>query len=410
MSIRIQEEKGLFSLETAHTLYQAKADETGVLLHTWYGEKTGDDVSRLIRTANRGFSGNPYEMRERFDYSLDTLPQEWSTNGVGDYRPASLQAEQTNGSASVDWRYAGYRLLKGKAKPAGLPGLRGDAETEGLEIRLEDKAGGLSACLTYWVFEAQDVIVRSARIENRGEAAVMLGKAASACLDFFSGQKEVIHFHGRHAMERIPERIRVPAGGRLAFESRRGMSSHQSNPFVILCDPGTTEQQGACWGFMLMYSGNHLEEISMDQTGSTRVVCGIHPEGFSWKLEPGETFQTPECILSYSGGGLNALSGNYHRVIREEVLPPRWRGVKKPVLVNSWEACYFDFNADKLLKLAKAARELGMEMLVLDDGWFGRRNDDTTSLGDWTCNEGKLGCSLKELSEQIHAEGLRFGL
>ncbi len=410
MGIRIDEQDRLFSLETAHTLYQMKADETGVLLHTWYGPRTGTDMSYRIRTVNRGFCGNPFEMQDRLDYSLDTLPQEYAGNGVGDYRPAAVQAEGPDGSLSVDWRYAGYRLLKGKEKPEGLPGLRGNAGTEGLEIVLEDKVDGLAAHLTYWLFEQHDVIVRSARIENRGTAAITLTKAASLSVDMPYGQKQVMHFYGRHAMERIPERTAVPAGGRLAFESRRGMSSHQSNPFIILCDPDTTERQGVCHGFMLMYSGNHLEEAGADQAGSTRVVCGIHPEGFRWKLNPGESFQTPEAILSCSAEGLNALSRNYHRVIRDEVIAPRWRGAKKPVLVNSWEACYFGFDAEKLLKLAQSAAELGMEMLVLDDGWFGCRDDDTTSLGDWTCNEKKLGCSLKELSERIHALGLRFGL
>ena len=410
MSIRIDEKSRLFSLETAHTLYQIKADEMGVLLHLWYGPRTDADMSYRIRTANRGFCGNPYEAQDRMDYSLDTLPQEYSGSGVGDYRSSSVEAESTGGSMSVDWRYSGYRLLKGKEKPEGLPGVRGNADTEGLEIVLEDKANGLAAHLNYWLFEPYDVIVRSVRIENRGGEAVILTKAASLCADLPYGRKQVMHFHGRWAMERNPERVAIPAGGRLAFESRRGMTSHQSNPFIILCDPETTERQGDCAGVMLMYSGNHLEEVSSDQVGSTRVICGIHPEGFRWKLAPGESFQTPEAILSFSAEGLNALSRNYHRLIRDEVIPARWRGTKKPVLVNSWEACYFDFNAEKLLKLARNAAALGMEMLVLDDGWFGKRNDDTNSLGDWTCNEEKLGCSLKELSEKIHAEGLKFGL
>ena len=410
VSIRINEKERLFSLQTSQTEYQVKADQTGVLLHVWYGLKTGTDMSSRIRTANRGFCGNPYEMQTQFDYSLDTLPQEYSTDGVGDFRSAAAKVKLADGSQSVDWRYAGYRLLKGKEKPQGLPGVRGNAETEGLEIRLEDKVSGLNALLTYWVFEKQDVIVRSVKLENRGEKTIRLEKAASVCMDFPYGRKEVIHFHGRHAMERVPERTKIPQGGRLAFESRRGMSSHQSNPFIILCEPAATQRQGECWGFMLMYSGNHLEEVSADQTGSVRVVSGIHPEGFEWTLAAGESFQAPEAILSYSAEGLNALSRNYHRLIREEVIAPRWRKAKKPVLVNSWEACYFDFDAEKLLDLSRAAKDLGMEMVVLDDGWFGKRNDDTTSLGDWVCNEGKLGCSLKELSERIHGIGLKFGL
>ena len=408
MSIQIREKEKVFSLETRRSLYQMKADEYGVLLHLHYGRRTEEDMSYLIRTVNRGFSGNPYEARERLDYSLDTLPQEYSTSGVGDYRIPSVLVTLENGSASVDWRYAGYRLLRGEERPEGLPALRGDAK--GLEIRLEDKASGLNAFLIYRVFEEEDVIARSVRIENRGSGTVLLKKAASLCLDMDYGRQEIIHFHGRHCMERIPERLSIPKGGKLDFESRRGMSSHHSNPFVILCDPATTERQGECRGVMLMYSGNHLEEAGLDQTGSLRLVCGIHPEGFSWTLEPGESFQTPEAVLSFSEEGLNGLSRNYHRIIRERVIPARWQEAAKPVLVNSWEACYFDFDAEKILKLARSAKELGMEMLVLDDGWFDGRNDDTTSLGDWTADEQKLGCSLKELTDRVHREGMRFGL
>ena len=410
MGIRIDEKTRLFSLETDHTLYQMKVDGTGVLLHVWYGQRTDTDMSYRIRTANRGFCGNPFDEQKRFDYSLDTLPQEYSGNGTGDFRSAALEAEIWNGSVSVDWRYAGFNLLKGKVKPEGLPGVRGNEDTEGLEIILEDRTSGLIAYLTYWLFEQYDVIVRSVRVDNSEAEPVFLTKAASCCLDLPFGRKQVMHFPGRHAMERIQERTEIPAGGRLAFESKRGMSSHQSNPFIILCDPDTTERQGECTGFMLVYSGNHLEEVSADQTGSIRVICGIHPEGFRWKLAPGDSFRTPEVILSFSTEGLNALSRNYHRLIRDEVIPPRWRGVRKPVLLNSWEACYFNFDAEKLLMLAQNATELGMEMLVLDDGWFGYRNDDTSSLGDWVCNETKLGCSLKELSDRIHAQGLQFGL
>lgn len=410
MSIEIREQEGLFSLRTKNSFYQMKADRYGYLLHLYYGAPTGCDMSYRLRSMNRGFSGNPYEARMEPPYSPDTLPQEFSGCGTGDYRTAAVMAEHANGSVSVDWRYAGYRKLKGKPPMTGMPSLRGDAETEGLEILLEDPAGGLAARLQYWVFAEENVIARSAVIENRGGEEILLKKAASVCVDFPYEHPEVIHFHGRHCMERAAEKVRVPKGGCLTFESRRGMSSHQSNPFVILCDPETTENRGECWGFMLMYSGNHLEEIGMDQTGSVRIVSGIHPEGFGWRLAPGESFRTPEAILSRSGEGLNGLSRNYHRVIRDHVIPPRWRSGHRPVLVNSWEAAYFDFDAEKILRLARSARELGMEMLVLDDGWFGRRNDDTCSLGDWVPNEEKLGCSLAELSERVHALGLSFGL
>ena len=263
--------------------------------------------------------------------------------------------------------------------------------------------------MNYTVFEEEDVIVRSAKIVNRSEKTISLEKAVSACVDFPYGRYDLIHFHGRHCMERQAERIPLP-NGIASFGSRRGISSHHSNPFVILCDTDCTENAGNCYGFMLMYSGNHLEEAERDQTGSTRIVTGIHPDHFSWVLNPGDSFQTPEAILSFSTSGLNGLSGQYHRLLRQHVIPAKYQHTKRPVLINSWEAAYFDFNAEKILRFARSAKELGVEMLVLDDGWFGHRNDDKSSLGDWTVNEEKLGCSLRTLSEQIHALGMQFGL
>ena len=402
---------GLYSLETKNSLYQIKADEAGLLRHVYYGRKTEEDMSYLIRQADRGFSGNPYEKRDERSYSTDTLPQEYPTAGAGDYRIPALMTETENGSRTCELRFGGARKLKGKNKPEGLPGLRGNGDTEGLEIILKDQATGLTVHLIYYVFEEQDVITRSVMIENAGMGTVYLEKAASMSIDFFcGGPQEVIHFHGRHCMERIPERLSIPKGGYLTAGSTRGTSSHQNNPFIILCDRKTTENDGECRGFMLMYSGNHMEEIGTDQTGNTRLVAGIHPDFFRWKLEKGECFQTPEAILSYSSAGLNGLSRNYHHIIRDEVIRPQWRDADRPILLNSWEASYFDFDAKSLLNLARQAKALGMDMLVLDDGWFGKRDDDTSGLGDWVTNEKKLGCSLHELSEKIHSEGLTFGL
>ena len=409
MSIRFNEAARVFSLETEGSLYQMKIAEGGVLLHLYYGRRTGADMSYLLRTADRGFSGNPYAQRHNRGFSLDTLPQEYPGCGVGDYRLPAAQAIQANGSRSVDLRYAGHRVLAGKRDPQGLPHVRGDHTCETLEITLMDSATGLTALLYYSVFPEKDAIVRSARLENRGKAPMTLTRAASVAVDFPCGRYEALHFHGRHCMERMPERVKLPRGT-VAFGSRRGMSSHHSNPFVILCDPRAGEDAGDCYGFMLAYSGNHLEEIEVDQAGSVRLVAGIHPDGFAWPLQPGEGFDAPEAILAYSAGGFNGLSAHYHDIIRENVLPPRFREGQRPILLNSWEACYFDFDAERIVRLAEDAKALGVEMLVLDDGWFGVRNDDNSGLGDWAANEGKLGCSLGALSERIHALGLRFGL
>ena len=409
MGIRIQDK--LFSLETGNTMYQMKVDETGLLQHLYYGIKTADDMSYLIRRADRCGSNNPYEKQNDRTYSVDTLPQEYPTGGAGDYRVPALRVKADNGSRACELRFAEAKQLRGKEKPEGLPEVRGNGDTEGLEITLRDKVNHLAVHLIYYVFEEQDVITRSVMIVNEGDGTVTLEKAASVSIDFVSGgPQEAIHFHGRHCMERIPERLPIPNNGDLAFGSTRGLSSHHSNPFVILCNKSTTENSGESWGFMLMYSGNHREEIEEDQAGSIRIVAGIHPETFRWKLEKGECFQTPEAILSFSAAGLNGLSRNFHRIIREEVIRPQWRNAEASVLLNSWEASYFDFDAKSLMNLAREAKALGMDMLVLDDGWFGKRNDDTSGLGDWIPNEKKLGCSLAELSDRIHGEGLKFGL
>ncbi len=363
----------------------------------------------LLQYADRGFSGNPYEQRDKRSFSLDTLPQEYSGSGVGDYRISAVRTITTAGSRSVDLRYAGYEIQEGRLPVPGLPYVRNDDDTETLIITLRDDSIGLTAKLLYHVFPKHDAICRSVRLINSGTDPLIIEKAASMCIDFPYGNYDVVHFHGRHCMERVAERLCLPKGT-VSFGSGRGMSSHQHNPFVILCDHHATENSGDCYGFMLMYSGNHLEEIEVSQFGSTRLVSGIHPDSFSWRLSPGEAFDTPEAILSYSENGLNGLSRHYHCLIRDLVIDSKYRSTRRPVLINSWEAAYFNFDAEKILRFARTARETGVEMLVLDDGWFGKRNDDNSSLGDWTVNEKKLGCSMQDLSERIHEMGMKFGL
>ena len=409
MSIHFNADTGVFSLTTRSSLYQMKVAEGGVLLHLYYGRPTGADMSYLMRTTDRGFSGNPYEQRHDRGFSLDTLPQEYAGSGVGDYRLPAVQAVQANGSRSVDLRYAGHRLLDAKASPSALPHVRPDDTAEALEITLKDAVTGLTAHLFYGVYPEKDVITRWARLENAGDAPMTLTRAASLCLDFPQGVDDALHFHGRHCMERQPERVRLPRGV-VSFGSRRGMSSHHANPFLILCDRMTGEDAGDCFGAMLTYSGGHLEEVETDQNGSVRLVMGLQPDGFAWPLAPRETFDTPEVILACSAEGFNGLSARYHDIIRENVMPPRFAFAPRPVLINSWEASYFHFDAGNILGLAESARDLGIDMVVMDDGWFGSRDDDNAGLGDWTANESKLGCSLGELSERVHALGLQFGL
>ena len=411
MGIRFDEERKLFFLETKHTTYQMKLDEMGILEHVYYGAFVGDaDMSYRNHSIDRGFSGNPYEQKNNRGASLDVMSQEYSSCGVGDYRINSIALVSENGSRSCDLRYASHAIRAGKYQIPGMPAVRenGD-EMETLEIVLEDNVIHLTVKLLYGVLYDKDVITRSAVITNEGQGEIRLGKAASATIDFPYGDFDLMHFHGRHCMERQPERVRLTHDIHV-IGSKRGMSSHHHNPFSILCDHTATEHSGNCYGFMLMYSGNHKTEIEKDQAGSTRVVTGISDEYFNWCLSGGDSFYTPEAILSFSSEGLNGLSHNYHRVIRENVCDPKYLDRKRPVLINNWEATYFDFDTEKIITLARQAKELGIEMLVLDDGWFGNRNDDNRGLGDWFVNEEKLPGGLKSLSDEIHALGMKFGL
>lgn len=411
MSVLFNPDTRVFTLETKSSCYQMKVDDTGCLRHLYYGRPVyGTDMNYRYRTADRGFSGNPYEQADDRGCSFDLMPQEYSCYGVGDYRASALILETEDGSRSVDLRYDSCQIQDGKYMLEGLPYVRdGRDQIQTLEITLKDPVAGVTVRLRYGVFEQKDVITRTAQIINDSARTVRLQKAASMCVDFPYGTCDLIHFWGRHCMERQMERVPV-AHDTISIGSKRGMSSHHQNPFVILCDTKANEDHGDCYGFMLMYSGNHKEEIEKDQAGSTRIVIGIHDEGFCWLLEPGEAFQAPETILSYSCMGLNGLSQKFHRIIRENVCDPKYLDIKRPVLLNSWEAAYFDFNEESIYELGKNAKELGVELLVLDDGWFGERNSDHSSLGDWFVNEKKLKGGLKKLVDRINALGLKFGL
>lgn len=410
MSIHYFENGGRFVLETAHTTYQMKIDETGVLRHLYFGQRCGrGDLSFLFRSYDHGFSGNPYEKRLDRSYSLDTMPQEYPSRGVGDFRISGIGVVCSDGSRCADFRYASYEILKGKYEINGLPSVYDNGnEAETLIISLTDMAAKLSVKLYYGVFEELDIITRAVEIVNTGSDDIYIEKAASACLDLHFGNWELIHFHGRHCMERQPERIPVYHGVH-TLSSSRGMSSHQHNPFVILCDSEATENSGDCCGIMLMYSGNHKTEVELDQFDNVRVVAGINDDGFCWELGAGESFNTPEVIMSFADG-LTSLSHNFHDIIRNNVVRGEYKLSHRPILINNWEATYFDITEKKLLAIAEKAKELGIELFVLDDGWFKNRNDDNAGLGDWETDTEKLPAGLDGLIEKINAAGLKFGL
>lgn len=409
MSIIYKEEGKFFNLHTRNTTYQMYINEYGYLLHGYYGRRIADvPMKQLENLYDRGFSGNPGQAGTDRNFSLDTAAQEYTGCGIGDYRISSCEVINGDGSLAADLRYAGYRICPGKHAIPGMPASYDNGgESETLEIILEDPWTKLRVILYYGVFEERDIITRSVRFENQGTQTAMLKRALSACLDMQPGEWDMIHFHGRHCMERQPERLCQPHAI-TRISSKRGASSHQHNPFVVMAAPETGEAFGDCYGMMLVYSGDFAAEIEKDQMNQTRLVMGINPDTFSWKLDPGSSFDTPEVIMGFSFEGLGALSQMYHRFIRNNICRGKYKNERRPVLVNNWEGTYFDFNHEKLVAIAKEAGKLGIEMFVLDDGWFGNRNDDYRGLGDWYVNDDKV--RLTELVKTVNDMGMKFGL
>ena len=400
-----------FTIQTKNTTYQMQVDPYGFLLHLYYGKKTdGSCMDYLLTYYDRGFSGNPFDAGDDRTYSMDALPQEYPSYGTGDYRSTALIIENADGSTACDLRYRSHRIFNGKYKIPGLPAVYADeTESQTLEIVMEDAVTGVEVTLQYGVLPDYDVITRSEKIVYRGEGKICIRKAQSACLDFVQGKYDLLTFYGRHAMERTMQREPVTHGSHV-IGSVRGTSSHQYNPMMILADENTTDQYGNCYAMSFVYSGNFKGETLKDQFGQTRALMGLQDEMFSYPLAEGETFYTPEVLLTFSGSGMNLLSQNLHRCIRQHICRGKYKESVRPVLVNSWEASYFDFDGDTLYELAKEAKHAGIDMLVLDDGWFGKRDDDNSGLGDWFVNEKKLGGTLGDLIKKINDLGVKFGI
>ena len=400
-----------FTIQTKNTTYQMQVDPYGFLLHLYYGKKTdGSCMDYLLTYYDRGFSGNPFDAGDDRTYSMDALPQEYPSYGTGDYRSTALIIENADGSTACDLRYRSHHIFNGKYKIPGLPAVYADeTESQTLEIVMEDAVTGVEVTLQYGVLPDYDVITRSEKIVYRGEGKICIRKAQSACLDFVQGKYDLLTFYGRHAMERTMQREPVTHGSHV-IGSVRGTSSHQYNPMMILADEHTTDQYGNCYAMSFVYSGNFKGETLKDQFGQTRALMGLQDEMFSYPLAEGETFYTPEVLLTFSGSGMNLLSQNLHRCIRQHICRGKYKESIRPVLVNSWEAAYFDFDGDTLYELAKEAKNAGIDMLVLDDGWFGKRDDDNSGLGDWFVNEKKLGGTLGDLIKKINDLGVKFGI
>lgn len=397
-----------FHLKTRNTSYLMKIYREDYLAHLYYGRKLPvNDVELRFEERAHIMNDNPDERA----FSPETMPQEYPAFGAGDLKNPAYQVRDVNGNYISDARYVSHRIYRGKEPLGGLPAtfvLEKD-EVETLEIILEDSLLGLAIVLSYTVFEDYDIITRNAKLMNVGEKTLHVLKAASASVDFTGHEFELIHVTGSWARECRAQRMPL-CRGRIELDSARGVSSSQHNPFFILAEKETTEDAGDAYGFSLVYSGNHLSQIELDQYDQIRAVIGISPVCFDWKLEPCEEFQTPECVLAYSPDGIGALSRLYHRIYRERLCKSKFALKARPVLVNSWEAFFFDFTEEKLVQLARESKELGIELMVLDDGWFGKRNNDRTSLGDWMPNPQKLPGGVAGLAEQIDQMGMQFGI
>ena len=410
MSIVFDENLDLFCLETANTSYIiGLADHRTFVGHVYYGRRVRrQDLRYLLRTGEAPFvpSGNERECCSFYD----TFPAEYSGNGVGDYRESSIAVRTQAGQHAVMPTYVSYEITDQKPQLPGLPSAFDREHTaQTLILRCRDEVLQLDVDLYYTVFEENDMITRSVRISNQSKEAVYLTKAYSACMDMDDDAYEMLTLHGSWARERQMDRR--PLGyGKTSVGSIRGESSHQEHPFMAWMKSSTTQTAGEVYAMHFIYSGNFIAQLEKSQFDSIRAVMGIHPADFSWKLESEESFYTPEAVLTFSAEGLGKMTRNFHDFYRNHLIRSKYRNQKRPILINNWEATYFDFNTEKLLDIAKLASQYGIEMLVMDDGWFGHRNDDSTSLGDWFVNEKKLPGGLNYLVDEVNKLGMKFGI
>jgi alpha-galactosidase len=397
------------TLHTKNTTYQMQVGRYKNLLHLYYGRRAEGNFHYLLTFYDRGFSGNPYDAGRDATYSLDVLPLEYPCYGNGDFRSTAFTMKDARGVFASDLRYQSHEILPGKYSIPGLPAVYDEEnKAQTLKVVLQDEVTGVEVELYYGVIEDEDIITRAAHIVNRGKDPVTVERAFSGNLDLLSGDYDILHFQGRHGMERSLERIPV-SHAQQTFGSIRGTSSHQQNPFLILADQGATEDYGNCYGMSLLYSGNFTCRVERDQYGLTRASMGIADDMFEYTLQEGEDFWTPELAMTCAQG-LNALSWNYHRLVRRHIIRGDYKTKRCPVLLNNWEATYFNFTGEKIIRIAEQAAELGVEMLVLDDGWFGKRDSDDSGLGDWFVNEKKMGMPLPAIVEKINGMGMKFGL
>ena len=407
--ITFNQERKSFHLETKNSSYIISIHR-GIVVHNYYGAKIPqkDDVFYLTRADEIPYGPQAIE-REKLSF-LDLISKEISEDGLGDFRETSLAITDYKGNNAVELTYKSHKITKGTIALPGLPCVFSDnSKAETLEIITEDKILGAEVSLFYTLFDDTDAIVRFTKINNTGKNHFFIKKAYSASLDLNNNNYDVITLHGSWARERHIDRHSIHMGNQ-GVSSKRGVSSHQEHPFIAVLDHNADYDKGNVYGMNFIYSGNFVAEVQRNQFDFIRMVMGINPEYFCWKLEPQETFYTPQAVLVYSDNGLNGMTHSFHDLYREHLIRSPYKKSMRPVLINNWEATYFDFNTKKLLDIAKEAKKDGIEMLVMDDGWFGKRNTDNCSLGDWTVNETKINGGLKHLVDEVNKLGMKFGI
>lgn len=409
--VEFDENTKTFHLHNDLISYIFQVEEGGLLSHLYFGKRVKQYHGLMkYQRADRGFSGNLPGSLDR-TFSPDTLLQEYSSSGIDDYRTPAVIVCQADGSYSSRFQFDSYEIQAGKPMLDGLPSAftENDSEAQTLIVTLRDEVTQMKLDLLYTIYEDRALVTRSVKVENQSDNEVFLKKIASMQIDFPNQKFDVINLPGAHASERQMERSRLNRGLR-SFESRRGSTSHQMNNFIALTSPDATEDQGDVYGFSLIYSGNFKFEVERDPIQQTRVVAGINDYNFSWKLMAHETFQTPEAVMVYSPTGLNGMSQTFHHLIKERIVRSRFQNMDRPILVNNWEATFMDFTEDQLKPIVDDAKKLGIEMFVLDDGWFGHRDDDNSSLGDWYVDKRKFPNGLRHFVDYVHDQGLKFGL
>ena len=408
MSIQVNASNRLFHLQTKHTSYVFHVIEDGSLGQLYYGPKIPfkDDYANLNTREEHDCTNTRTD--EDVEFQAELLKQEYAGLGKGDYRYPAFQITYPNGSRTSEFQYRDYELKDGKERLTGLPSTFADDSNDSQTLTVKLADGDLELQLHYTIFADEDVIVRSTTFVNHGKT-VFLNRALSAQLDLPDADYDFIQFAGSWSRERHLHRSHLRPGTQ-SISSLRTASSHQENPFFMLARPHTDNNQGAVFGFNFVYSGNFLDSVEVDQFGTTRVLIGINPDEFGWKLNSGDSFQTPEVIFSYTDNGFNALSQQLGAFYAQHLINPHFAHQERPILINNWEATFMDFTEDKLMPIVERAEELGIEMFVLDDGWFGHRDDDRSSLGDWFVDEKKFNHGIAGFAKRVHDLDMKFGL